>query len=171
MVAFIRGGDAFLSRGQIWVKLLPNGQTVRLTSDANVKFAPVFTPDDSRVAYSEVTRSEDGRQSWDTWSVPVLGGEPTRLLPNASGLVWFGDRHILFSEFKGKVHLGVVTATEARAEEREIYFPAHERGMAHYSYPSPDLKSILVVEMDRAGTFQQAASCRSTRFTRSIGRT
>ena len=28
MVAFIRGGDYFLSRGQIYAKLLPNGESV-----------------------------------------------------------------------------------------------------------------------------------------------
>jgi Tol biopolymer transport system component len=164
MVTFIRGGNAFnafLSRGQIYVKLLPNGEARQLTSNANLKFAPVFTPDSSRVAYTEVSRSGDVT-SWDTWTVPVLGGEPTRLLPNASGLVWLGDQRIMFSEFKGKGgHLGIVSANEARGEELEIYFPAHERGMAHYSYPSPDGKSVLVAEMDPSGTFQQ---CRVVPF-------
>ena len=34
-----------------------------------------------------------------------------------------------------------------RSDLREIYFPAHERGMVHYSYLSPDKKSVLLVEM------------------------
>ena len=34
MVTFIRGGEAFLSRGQIYVKLLPNGESVRLPTTA-----------------------------------------------------------------------------------------------------------------------------------------
>ena len=33
MVTFKRGEDSFLSRGQIYVKLLPNGESVRLTND------------------------------------------------------------------------------------------------------------------------------------------
>jgi WD40 repeat protein len=44
-----------------------------------------------------------------------------------------------------------VTGTPARQNFRELYFPAHERGMAHYSYASPDRKLALVVEMSRAG--------------------
>ena len=37
MVTFIRGGESFLSTGQIYVKLLPNGEAVRLTSGASPK--------------------------------------------------------------------------------------------------------------------------------------
>jgi hypothetical protein len=58
------------------------------------------------------------------------------------------DRRVLFSEIRTNgIHMGIVTATESRADERDIYFPAHERGMAHYSYPSPDRKSLLLAEM------------------------
>src|SRR5207244_4750630 len=69
---------------------------------------------------------------------------------------------VMFSAFKGMSgHLGIVTATETGTGARDIYFPAHERGMAHYSYPSPDRKAVLVVEMARDGTFQ---SCRVVPF-------
>ena len=44
MVTFKRGEDAFFSSGQIYVKLLPNGEPVRLTNDDDRKYAPVFTP-------------------------------------------------------------------------------------------------------------------------------
>jgi serine/threonine protein kinase/Tol biopolymer transport system component len=150
MVTFIRGGEFFFSSGEIYVKLLPNGESVRLTNDARRKYAPVFTPDGSRIAFTLVTPG-----SWDTWTVPVLGGQPARLLPNASGLTWVTDQRILFSEIMaGTVfHMGIVTATEGRAESREIYFPPHESGMAHYSYASPDRKSVLAVEMTRSHTF------------------
>ena len=40
---------------------------------------------------------------------------------------------------------------------RELYFPPHERGMAHYSYASPDRTSALVVEMNGQGDW---AMCR-----------
>jgi len=168
MAAFIRGGEAFLSHGQIYVRVLSTGETVRLTNNGNRKYAPVFTPDGSRVAYSELSRTGTVT-SWDTWTVPVSGGEPSRLLPNATGLVWLDRRQVMFSAFKGKTaHLGIVTATDTRAAEREIYFPAHERGMAHYSYLSPDRQMVLVVEMDRTGTFR---SCRLVPFDgRSTGR-
>jgi Tol biopolymer transport system component len=168
MVTFIRGGDAFLSHGQIYVMLMTGGPAERLTNSTNRKFAPVFTPDGTHVAYSEVSRT-DKRVSWDTFAVPVLGGEPARLLSNATGLMWIDDRHVLFSEFRGKGgHLGVVTAVDGRASERSVYFPEHERGMAHYSYASPDRSAVLVVEMGPSGEFQP---CRVVPFDgSSIGR-
>jgi Tol biopolymer transport system component len=161
MVTFIRGGEPFLSHGQIYVKLLPNGTAVRLTNSSNRKFAPVFTPDGARVVYSEVSRTDLGT-SWDTFAVPVLGGEPSLLLSNATGLVWIDDLHVMFSAFKDSGgHLGIVTARDTRADERDVYLPAHKRGMAHYSYLSPDRAAVLVIEMDSSGQFQ---SCRLVPF-------
>jgi Tol biopolymer transport system component len=161
MVTFIRGGDLFLSRGQIYVKLLPNGESVRLTNGPEQKYAPVFTPDGSRISYTQLDETGP-RVSWDTWTVPALGGQPTKLLPNASGLSWTSDQRVLFSEIKGTgIHMGIVTSTESRADSREIYFPAHDRAMAHFAYPSPDVKSVLVVEMDRTATWQP---CRMVPF-------
>jgi eukaryotic-like serine/threonine-protein kinase len=154
-VTFIRGGAFFQNPrqvGQIYVKLLPNGDAVRLTDDPRPKFSPVFTPDGSRVAYSMIDAG-----SWDTWTVPITGGPSTRMLPNASGLNWMPDGRVLFSEIKSgtAMHMGIVTATELRAESRSIYFPEHERMMAHYSYASPDRKSILIVEMGPGGGFTE----------------
>jgi Tol biopolymer transport system component len=75
------------------------------------------------------------------------------MLPNASGLTWVDDRHILFSEIKSGVHMAVVTATESRAEERDVYVPAEREGMAHRSYLSPDHKWVLIAgEMGPAVT-------------------
>ena len=159
MVTFKRGEDAFSSPGQIYVKLLPNGESVRLTNDADYKYALVFTPDGSRIAYTVASRTSD---AWDTWTVPVLGGQPTRLLPNASGLTWITDQRILFSEVKTGIHMGIVTAKESRADRREIYFPPNERAMTHYAYASPDRKSVLVVEMDQTHAFHQP--CRLVPF-------
>ena len=108
----------------------------------------MFTPDGSRIAYTQVTAG-----SWDTWTVPVLGGQPTRFLPNASGLTWIADHRVLFSEIKTGLHMGIVTATEGRAESREIYIQPDEHAMAHYSYLSPDRQSVLVVEMTGVHAF------------------
>jgi Tol biopolymer transport system component len=85
---------------------------------------------------------------WNTYTVPVFGGEPRLLLSNAAGLSWLNERLLLFSEIRTGAHMGIVTATESRSEYRKIYFPQDERRMAHYSYPSPDHKWVLVVEMD-----------------------
>ena len=161
ILTFKRGEDAFFSSGQIYVQMLPDGEPVRLTHDADRKYAPVFSPDGSRIAYSNVsvTHSSTGP---DTWTVPVLGGEPTLLLPNSSGLTWITDQRILFSEQKAASNMGIVTATQSRADRREVYFPADERAMAHYSYASPDRKSVLIVEMDQSHVFHQP--CRLVPF-------
>ena len=159
MVTFIRGGEAFLSFGQVWVKLLPNGESVALTTGSNQKYGPVFTPDGSRIAYTELTASED---SYDTWTVPALGGPARLLLPNASGLVWIADQRVLFAEVKTGLHMGIVTATETRSEARTIYFPEHERGMAHFASLSPNRRSLLIVEMGPTHTFNQP--CRQVPF-------
>ena len=157
MVTFKRGGDSFLGSGQIFVKLLPNGESVQLTTSPGRRYGPVFTPDGTRVAYTKVASGQ-----WDTWTVPVLGGQPVRLLPNASGLTWIADHQVLFSEIKSGLHMGIVTATDSRAAWREIYIDPDEHAMAHYSYLSPDRRSVLVVEMTGAHAFTQP--CRLVPF-------
>jgi eukaryotic-like serine/threonine-protein kinase len=147
MVTFIRGGSTFTGKGEIYVKMLPDGQPVQLTNDGLIKMSPVFSPDGSRIAYTVVENSS----AWNTWIVPVLGGEPRRWLPNASGLVWIDKRRVLFSEIKTGIHMALVTATESRGEARDLYVPSLERGMAHRSYLSPDGKSVLLVEMENQG--------------------
>jgi Tol biopolymer transport system component len=161
MLTFKRGEDSFLSSGQIYVKLLPNGEPVQLTTSVGRVYAPVFTPDGSHITYSLVS-APPAAQSWDTWTVPVLGGQPTRLLPNATGLTWISDQLVLFSEIKTGLHMGIVTATEGRANSREIYIQPDEHAMAHYSFISPDRRSVLVVEMTGAHAFTQP--CRLVPF-------
>src|SRR5258707_3139489 len=70
MLVFIRGAGTFVTPGQIYVKLLPNGEPVQLTHDASEKMSPVFSPDGARVAYTV----HADKLSWDTWTVPVMGG-------------------------------------------------------------------------------------------------
>jgi DNA-binding winged helix-turn-helix (wHTH) protein/Tol biopolymer transport system component len=146
MMAFFRSDDWFLTADQIYLKLLPNGEPVQLTHDARLKCCPAFSRDGSRVAYTVV---EPGRSGWKTFTVPVLGGEPSLLLSNASGLTWLDQSRLLFSEQDGRgAHMGIVSARENRSDHRAIYFPAHQRAMAHLSYASPDRKWVLVAEMD-----------------------
>ena len=145
MLAFIRGNDPFLSNGDIYVKLLPDGEPVQLTHDGRMKLSPVFSSDGSRIAYGTV-------DPWDTWTVPVLGGEPHRLLPNASSLTWIDHgQRLLFSEIKQGLHMAVVTADESRGHSRDVYVPPADRSMAHHSYLSPNGAWVLIVEMDRLG--------------------
>ena len=144
MVAFVRGESSFYGPGQIYVKALPDGEPVQLTNDKLDKMSPVFSPDGSRIAYTTV--NPDFR--WDTWTVPVHGGEPQMMLENASGVVWTGPQRIMFSEMRRGVHMAVVTSEESRAAQRDVYVPENEPDMAHRSALSPDGKWVLVVEMD-----------------------
>jgi Tol biopolymer transport system component len=148
MVAFIRGQSnpvVPFALGQLYVKLLPDGEPVQLTNDKLRKMSPVFSPDGGRIGYTTVNQ----QFAWDTWTVPVLGGEPKQWLDNASGLVWTSPGQVMFSEMKKNPHMGIVAATESRNGQRDVYLPAHEQGMAHLSYLSPDRQWLLLVEMDQ----------------------
>src|SRR5712664_426053 len=145
MLAFIRGSDSFFGPGQVYVKFLPDGQPVQLTHDATLKLGLTFSPDSSFIAYGTV-------EPWDIWEVPVLGGEPHLLLPNASSLTWIeGGRRLLFSEIKEGLHMVLVTTDEGRGHARDVYVPTGGRSMAHHSYLSPDGRWVLVVEMGNQG--------------------
>jgi Tol biopolymer transport system component len=146
MLAFIRGTNTFAGQGQVYVKLLPNGEPVPLTHDDPEKMSPEFSLDGSRIAYTAFTGA-----AWDTWAVPVLGGESRLMLANAEGLTWIDEKTILFSEIKKGVHMALATAGENRENSRDVYVPPRERGMAHRSAISPDHKWVLVAEMDNGG--------------------
>ena len=144
LLTFIRGANTFWGAGQIYVKALPDGEPIRLTSDSLPKMSPVFSPDSSTIAYTTVT----SEFVWDTWSVPVRGGNASRWVQNASGLVWLRDGRLMFSEQTGGLHMRIVTAGEQRNATRVLYSPVGEHGMAHRSAVSPDGAWVLVAEMD-----------------------
>ena len=147
MLTFIRGSGTFFGPGQVYVKLLPDGEPVELTHDSRTKLSPIFSPDGSRIAYGTV-------DPWDTWEVPVLGGEPHLLLPNASSLTWIeGGKRLLFSEIKEGLHMAIVSTDLGRGQSRDVYVPPGDRSMAHHSYLSPDGRWVLVVEMDSQTSF------------------
>ena len=115
MLAFIRGESPFLGPGDVYLKLLPDGDPVRLTHDDHPKMGLAFSPDSSKNPHSW------RRMGWQGWTVPALGGEPTELLPNASALTWVGPHQVMFSE-QDKA-MKIVTAGESRANERDVYVP------------------------------------------------
>jgi eukaryotic-like serine/threonine-protein kinase len=145
MLAFIRGDSTFVGHGEVYVKLLPDGEPVQLTHDGLSKMGPLaFSPDGSRIAYTVGVA--------DAWTVPVLGGAPSHWLTVGTPS-WIaaggGAPRIMFSAGTGEgLHMGVFTATESRAEQRQVYLPSDVNGMAHRSYLSPDGRSVLAVEMD-----------------------
>jgi serine/threonine protein kinase len=141
LLTFIRGESTFDGVGQIYLKVLPDGEPVQLTSDSSGKLSPVFSPDGSRIAYTSI----DGFV-WNTWVIPVVDKTPHFWLANASGLTWVRDR-VLFSEITTGLHMNVVSADDTRHAIRAVYTPSGERGMAHRSYLSPDGAWVLIAEM------------------------
>ncbi len=148
ILAFIRTESPFMSADPIYAKVLPNGEAIRLTNDPQVKYNLAFSPDGSQIAYTVMKPP-----AFATYAVPVLGGEPHLLLDNAAGLTWLDPHQYLFSRIHAGLHLGLASQSVTGDNYRDLYFPAHQRGMVHYSYASPDRKSALTVEMDGQGAW------------------
>ena len=145
MLAFYRSAYSFFTPDQIWVKLLPDGDPVQVTHDPRQKYGIAFSPDGARIAYSVIP---SGPNLFQTYTVSPLGGDSELLLQNSAGLTWLDNGRVMFSQIRGAgVHMGIVTSKTDGSDLREVYLPAHDRGMAHYSYLSPDGKWVLMVEM------------------------
>lgn len=166
ILAFIRTQSPFMSADPIYAKVLPNGEAIRLTNDPQVKYNLAFSPDGSQIAYTVLKPP-----SFATYTVPVLGGEPHLLLENAAGLTWLDPHQYLFSRAHAGLHLGLATQSVTGENYRDLYFPAHDRGMVHYSYASPDRNSALIVEMDAQGAWTSCGlvSLQESRQRRSVG--
>jgi len=141
MLAMIRGESPFLGPGNVYLKLLPDGEPVQLTHDDHPKMGLTFSSDGSRIAF---TRGEGW--DWQTWTVPVLGGDPSLLLPNASALSWVGPHQVMFSEMGKNYYMKIVSGGESRSNLRDVYLPP-DHHMAHRSYLSPDSNWVIVAEM------------------------
>jgi eukaryotic-like serine/threonine-protein kinase len=165
MLAFYRSASFFGTAGQIWLKLLPDGEPIQVTHDPRLKYNIAFSPGGDRIAYTVFPIVGSVSRLFQTYTVPTLGGDSQLFLPNAAGLNWLDDGHLLFSQIKTGIHMGVVTSKTDLSDLREIYFPAHERGMAHYSYLSPDKKSVLLAEM-----ISEFRACRVVPFSGGQGR-
>ena len=143
MLAFVRGREPFqFPGGELYIKVLPDGQPVALTHDGTLKMAPAFALDGSRIVFTST--------KWSSWTIPVAGGSPTLFRPNAASLRWTSPGDLLFSAIKKPPNMGIVAVSESRGTTRDVYVPA-SGGMAHFSERSPDGKWVLVVEMDING--------------------
>ena len=146
MLTFIHGPSTFFGPGEIDAKVLPNGDPVELTHDGSIKMSPQFSLDGSTIAYTVYTAG-----NWDTWTVPVLGGDTRKSFTNAEGLHWIDPERLLFSQIISGTHMSAVTSDSSGGPRRDVYVPPRERGMAHRSVISPDHKSVLIAEMDNDG--------------------
>ena len=152
MLVFLRGTDERPTpgpQGDLFLKLLPEGEPAPLTSEHNLgAMTPAFSPDGSRVAFSRFATTGDW--SFDTWIVPVIGGKkPMTFMPNAVGLSWIAENRVLFSTMTPAAATGVISSTESRDQVQKIYEEAGIEPMIPVM--SPDQKWILSVEDDDHG--------------------
>jgi len=141
LVAFVRGPGSFgisTNTGQVWFKSLPDGQPFQLTKTALRKQTINFSRDSSRVYFTQI----EGPFAWNTYELPLLGGqEPKLFMANATGLSWIDSDHLLFSTIRAGIHMKLATSNASRTDERDIYVPPdHMHGMVHRSALSPDGK-------------------------------
>jgi serine/threonine protein kinase/Tol biopolymer transport system component len=151
MLAFVRSSRTDPAVGEVYVKRLPGGEPLQLTQDDLRKGGPAFSPDGTRIAYTVV----DAQFQWDTWVVPVQGGQPQRWLRNAGSLQWADPRQVLFSEIRNRPLMGIAAAGEDRTNSHSVYLPVNDRGMAERAYPSPDGRWTLVAETGAYGNWEQ----------------
>ena len=151
MLAFIRGESGSAGQGQIYVKLLPDGEPVQLTHENRTTSDPKFSPDGARIGYTifDEARQDagdlDGVRAGRTAATVV----DQRVGPDVDSRTETvaGSPLLLFSELTGLGNqMSIVSSTESRTGHRTVYTPP-ETGMAHYSYLSPDRQQVLVVEM------------------------
>jgi Tol biopolymer transport system component len=88
LVYQLRNGASPYDVGNLFVQDLTTGRTTQLTHlDLTQAWwwylAPSFTSDGLNVLF-QLPRSPEKTTKWDVWSVPVTGGEPTKVLRNAT---------------------------------------------------------------------------------------
>ena len=97
MVTFKRGEDAFPALARSTSRCCQTVSRCNSPTTSTQVRSGVFT---GRLTDRVYTIAPTVCCAWDTWTVPVIGGQPTRLLPNASGLTWVTGQQVLFSEIK-----------------------------------------------------------------------
>src|SRR5262245_40745773 len=136
MLTFLRGPRTVNTPGDVYVMMLPNGPTLQLTHDAaQEKQDPVFSHDGATIAFTK---------PYETWTVPVSGGQAQLWLPNASGLRWIDSKTLIFSEMLRTPHMRIPTSDVSRTQPPAVYVPEDGPGMAHRSYLSPDRRWALI---------------------------
>ncbi len=146
------------SRGgvpRIWIKQLPGGNEVALTSGPDLN--PRFTPDGSAVLFARLPSRGLGlfsRLSYASiYRVPLLGGQPKKVLENALGVDVSPDgRRLAFlrfeaSEERSAAILGV--AGIDGSDPRELV-RVPEGNLAHPRW-SPDARWIAAIEYATIG--------------------
>lgn len=86
--------------GNLFVVDVASGETTQITdlepaSQGWWYMAPSFSPDGQTIIF-HMPRGRAGDTRWDVWTVPVAGGEPTLLVPDASSGVYGPDGELAY---------------------------------------------------------------------------
>ena len=135
---------AFVYAGDIWIVLKDGGQASRLSSPEGEEVMPKFSPDGQTLAYSA---NYDG--SLDVYTVPSLGGLPTRLTWRGSIVKgWSPDGNsILFSTVKesGRQRFSRLFVINKDGGLPEVLPPAYAENGSF----SPDGKHLAFTDKSR----------------------
>ncbi len=115
-----------LDVGNLFVEDLSSGRRTQITHLALTAaewwpVPPHFSPDGRTVIF-HLPRDSHNNQQWDVWSVPVTGGEPTLVLPQAAFPMYFpdGDRIAVVSEMTPDFTGGSISIVDANGPRRTL---------------------------------------------------
>lgn len=142
--------------GDIFLVDVATGETTRLTHLKPVAaslwyMGPTFSPDGQTVFFTRSTSNFS--TSWDLWSVPVSGGKPRLVLPDAIGgrlspdgrtIVYFKYKPSPENPFFGDMWVAEADGTDARRLARGDVFSARW---------SPDGTRIAYTDQGRGGAY------------------
>jgi Tol biopolymer transport system component len=119
MIAYIEEAHGKLD---LYVSRVVGGARLRLTYDGGFKQRPRFSPDGERLTY---TRYVGGNRRSEVWIIPVLGGDPVRLLSDARDADWSSDgKRLVFVLKRDSIATAAADGTDVRIiAPSEALFP------------------------------------------------
>ncbi len=121
---------------QIFVMLASGGEPLQLTNDSVDKFVNSFSPDGTQIYYeSEVGGGE-------IWSVPTLGGTPTRVVAGRNLIPSLADSSLFF--FFRSENNTIFRKSKTSLGEEPVINLATQGMLPETMLPFPDGKDLLV---------------------------
>ena len=148
LIAFTSTRDG---QNRIWLRQTVDGNEVPLTSGANDGNAR-FSPDGSALLF---TREEAGHNS--LYRIPVLGGEPRKIVENAESGDWSPDgKQIVFVRLEGKSQNSTLYAANADGTNLQMLSKVEKKTLRWPRW-SPDGNQIVASAHPR-GNFKMDAA-------------